>query len=339
MGEIYLFPYKQVKNGSRVAIYGAGMVAEQYVMQISANKYCDIAFIAAKDYQNNKRSARMGWELVSPAVFGERDDYEYVVLATMTHEFKTEMASELEKMGVSKEKIVYEKIWIYESSYSEHGEDRIIYNAFCHIGFFRDGKLPSYIDIGAHHPYNISNTALLYRSGCRGVNIEADPELFKLFEAERPDDVSLCFGIGPKEGEAPFYFMEASGLNTFKKENIAYNEWRVEKDTGKKVKEIIRDIKNIRIRTLPDVIEEYCGGRWPDFMSIDIEGMEYESLSICDLSDGPKIIAVEVNFDGDLFVKMLDEKGYFPYLWYRENILFVRKDLEHLVHAHNRREQ
>ena len=85
------------------------------------------------------------------------------------------------------------------------------------------------------------------------------------------------------------------------------------------------------------MIAEYCDGKWPDFLSIDIEGMEFESLSICDLSDGPKLMAVEVNYNGDLFVKMMDEKGYFPYLWYRENILFVRKDMKELVYAHDAR--
>jgi hypothetical protein len=46
-----------------------------------------------------------------------------------------------------------------------------------------------------------------------------------------------------------------------------------------------------------------------------------------------------VNNNGDLFIEMMDKKGYFPYLWYCENILFVREDMEKLVHAHAERKQ
>lgn len=65
--------------------------------------------------------------------------------------------------------------------------------------------------------------------------------------------------------------------------------------------------------------------------------MEYETLSACDLSRGPALIAVEVNYDGDKFIEMMNDKGYFPYLWYRENILFVKNEYKNLVHAHNER--
>lgn len=50
-------------------------------------------------------------------------------------------------------------------------------------------KKPSYIDIGAHHPYEISNTAIFYMNGCRGVNVEANPNLIDEFYKERPDDI------------------------------------------------------------------------------------------------------------------------------------------------------
>lgn len=339
MSEMFLFPYEKVERGARVAIYGAGMVAEDYVSQINANHYCEIVFIAAANYKNNKRTKKLKWELVSPDVFAEREDYDYVIVATIVQEFREEMKERLKGYGIKESKIITDMTPVdsREKTYSQHGEDLIIYNAFCHMDYFRDGRLPSYIDIGAHHPYAISNTALFYELGCRGINIEANPELIKAFEMERPDDINLCFGIGAEEGEFPFYMTDLAGLNSFRKENIEYNEFLVERDTGKKEKYEIKDIKNIEIRKLTDVINEYCDGKWPDFLSIDIEGMEYESLSACDLTDGPKLMAVEVNYNGDLFVKMLDEKGYFPYLWYRENILFVRKDMEKLVHAYEER--
>lgn len=339
MAELFLFPYNEVPKGSRIVIYGAGMVAEDYVAQLRKNQYCDVVLMVAEDYKNNARAKRIGWELFPPEALKERFDYSYVVLSVYVQKFREEIMNKLSILGVPEEKIISTIMPIQsrEKTYSQHGEDLIIYNAFKHMGFFRDGRLPSYIDIGAHHPYDISNTALFYQLGCRGVNIEANPELIKAFEKERPDDINLCFGIGKEEGEFPFYITDVPGLNSFRKENIEYNEFLVEQDTGVKEKYPIKKVMQIPIYRLPDVIERYCHGKWPDFLSIDIEGMEYESLSICDFKNGPALMAVEVNYSGDRFIEMLENKGYFPYLWYRENILFVKKEYESLVYAHDER--
>ena len=45
--------------------------------------------------------------------------------------------------------------------------------------------------MGAHHPERISNTKLFYDSGSRGINVEANPELHKIFLEERPEDINL----------------------------------------------------------------------------------------------------------------------------------------------------
>ena len=339
MAELFLFPYSEVPKGSRIVIYGAGMVAEDYVAQLRKNQYCDVILMVAENYKDNARAKRLGWEVLPPEVLKEYDNYSYVILSVYIPKFREEIMTKLKVLGVPEGKIIstITPVQSREKTYSQHGEDLIIYNAFKHMGFFRDGRLPSYIDIGAHHPYDISNTALFYQLGCRGVNIEANPELISAFEKERPDDINLCFGIGKEEGEFPFYITDVPGLNSFRKENIEYNEFLVEQDTGVKAQYPIKKVIQIPIYTLPDVIKKYCNGDWPDFLSMDIEGMEYESLSICDLSNGPALMAVEVNYNGDRFVQMLERKGYFPYLWYRENILFVKKEFEPMVYAHEER--
>ena len=50
---------------------------------------------------------------------------------------------------------------------------------------------PTYIDIGAYHPYYLSNTAHFYQAGCRGINIEPNPLLFRAFGKHRPHDINL----------------------------------------------------------------------------------------------------------------------------------------------------
>jgi hypothetical protein len=70
------------------------------------------------------------------------------------------------------------------TSYAQHGDDFQILNLFNLLGIDR----PTYIDLGAHHPETISNTKLLYDRGSRGINVEANPNLFKAFESQRLGD-------------------------------------------------------------------------------------------------------------------------------------------------------
>ena len=71
------------------------------------------------------------------------------------------------------------------------------------------------MDIGAHHPTHLSNTALFYLLGNRGINIEPDPELFPLVASNRTRDINLNIGIARVPGEIEYYRMSNSSLNTF----------------------------------------------------------------------------------------------------------------------------
>src|SRR5688572_17355247 len=81
-------------------------------------------------------------------------------------------------------------------SYSQSGEDLIIKYIFDNLGISQ----PSYFDIGAHHPFFLSNTALFYSLGCRGINVEPDPSLFTPFKDKRKEDINLNIGISSSEG-------------------------------------------------------------------------------------------------------------------------------------------
>jgi|GEM_PF-456612 len=340
MRKFNLLPYSEIHKGSKIAIYGAGVVGLDYVKQASTTHYCSVVFVADKNYANITDYKSFGVDILSPLVFVERCDFDCVLIATIYDDYRSQMLDYLYSVGVPKSKIITQSFSVpigKESTYSQHGEDMIIVNAFKHIGFFKDDNLPSYIDVGAHHPFNYSNTALLYQLGCRGINIEANPVLFKEFEKMRPEDLNLCVGIGSSKGEFPFYVSDVSLLGSFKKENLEFNELLNEKDTGVKTEYKLNDVINLPVETLTFVVEQYCNNKWPNFMSIDIEGLEYESLKICDFSNGPEIIVVEVNFDGDLFIEMFKEKGYFPYLWFRNNIIFIKNECKPFVHEHEKR--
>lgn len=62
-------------------------------------------------------------------------------------------------------------------SFSQCGEDLILRHLFDQLGIAR----PTYLDVGAHHPQMLSNTALFSATGSTGINVEPDPELFAAF--------------------------------------------------------------------------------------------------------------------------------------------------------------
>jgi hypothetical protein len=76
-----------------------------------------------------------------------------------------------------------------QTHYSQNGEDIILQSLFPreHTGF--------YVDVGAHHPYRISNTYLLHQQGWSGINIDPNPETIAFFNRARPKDININIGV------------------------------------------------------------------------------------------------------------------------------------------------
>jgi FkbM family methyltransferase len=169
----------------------------------------------------------------------------------------------------------------YRKSYSQCGEDLLIQYIF----ILRGIKNPTYIDIGANDPYYLSNTALFYKKGSRGVNIEANPSLHQKFMKHRSADINLNIGISSSEDELDFYIMEDDTLSTFSK---------TESDNMQAQGNKLREIKKVKLQTVDQVIRQHCNGKFPDFLSIDVEGMDFDILRSIDFSVyRPKVICVE----------------------------------------------
>jgi FkbM family methyltransferase len=211
----------------------------------------------------------------------------------------------------------------FHMSYSQCGEDLIIQYVFRLRGI----GMPTYIDIGANDPYYLSNTALFYKRGCRGINIEANPYLIQNFKKYRPEDVNLNIGISPFESELEFYIMNDPTLSTFSKEEC--DNFIVA--GGYKLSET----KIIKTNTLQDIVNKYCNGIYPDLMSIDIEGLDFDVLKSLEYnSNSPKIICVEAADYSPIgagqrrieLINFLTEKGYYEYANTGLNAIMVRKD-------------
>jgi FkbM family methyltransferase len=162
-------------------------------------------------------------------------------------------------------KRLYQKITgiPYVVSYSQTGEDIIV----DFIIGAKKIKEFTYLDIGANHPVKFNNTYKFYEAGYKGVCIEPDPYVYAILSKKRPRDICLNIGIaGYETVEAELYIMNYPGLNTFSKEEAAAHE---KYGHGK-----IREIMNVPLKTIEQVIDENFSGKSPVFISLDAEGLD-----------------------------------------------------------------
>jgi len=209
-------------------------------------------------------------------------------------------------------------------SYAQLGEDIIIDNIFNAIGI----EKPSYIDIGAYDPFYLSNTALLYSKGSRGINVEPDPVLFKKFLKHRRKDINLNIGIDSEETEKDFYIMNVPTLNTFSEEEALSFQ--------KQGNYFIKKVCKIKTLKLDTVIKMYLSGIFPDLLSVDTERFEYRILSSINFKDNyPKVICCEtVKFATSgpqekvcKVINLLKNNGYIIHSDTYINTIFVREEL------------
>ena len=159
-------------------------------------------------------------------------------------------------------------------SFSQEGEDVVLAGLLPHgnhRGFF--------VDVGAHHPTRFSNTWKFYQAGWRGINIDPTPGSRNFFMALRPDDINLEIGISRKSGKRQFFCYNEPALNGIdndRREELADTPFKLE--------------SSIDIETLPlsEILERH-GQNYstPNFLNIDVEGLEMEVLSSHDWAKYP----------------------------------------------------
>jgi FkbM family methyltransferase len=189
-------------------------------------------------------------------------------------------------------------------SYSQEGEDMILRRIF---GLKNDGF---YVDVGAHHPRRYSNTNHFYKLGWSGINIEPNPQSMSLFRASRPRDVNLQMGVSDQAGLLEYFVFEEPAINTFDaelaKSRIAATPYRL--------LETIR----VPVEPLGKILAQHLPpGREIDFLSIDVEGLDYKVLCSNDWdSFRPACVVVEAlgtplerAQDSDVYAFMTDH-GY-----------------------------
>ena len=96
----------------------------------------------------------------------------------------------------------------------------------------------------------------------------------------------------------------------------------------------LAEIKKIKLTTLSNILETYLDNKFPDFMSIDVEGMDFQILQSIDFEKSfPKIICVEAaeysptgaGARRNELIDFLVTKGYYEYAKYKSQCNYGKK--------------
>lgn len=213
-----------------------------------------------------------------------------------------------------------------KNTLSQSGEDAIISFATMALGI--PLAETTYLDLGANHAKELSNTYFFYKNGARGILVEANPDLIPELKFYRNGDIILNRCISNENGEIiPFYIINGDGLSTLNKESA---EDAISKNPDLEITQII-DIETITVNT---IMEQYFG-KAPVILNIDLEGIEMMILRSIDFDKfRPLVIITEmIPYETHLviekknveIVEFMKLKGYIEYAFSGINSIFMDK--------------
>lgn len=203
------------------------------------------------------------------------------------------------------------------NSFAKEGEDIILSN------IFRKQEGGFYVDVGAHHPKQFSNTYAFYQKGWRGINIDAMPDSMGLFNKLRHRDINIEKAISDQKETLTYYMFNVPALNSFSK------ELSVERN-GVENYRIISERK-IETSTLEEILDTYLPiGQKIDFLTIDVEGLDYKVLRSNNWEKyRPKVILIEAGqltceeALADEISNYLKAKGYYLIAKTLDNLIWI----------------
>lgn len=178
--------------------------------------------------------------------------------------------------------------WIIET-YAQYGEDRIVLALLrAHVCDRQGRSFQSirYVEIGGNHPIRNSNTWLLYKHGCSGVLVEANPELAALLAQVRTRDRVIPLAVVPDMQErVVLHLGNYDELSSLRSDHIqSFGDFDglggIDRSIGVPAINI-----NALLQQVPPPI---------DYLSIDVEGLDVDLLEAMDFAQfRPTIIQAE----------------------------------------------
>lgn len=211
-------------------------------------------------------------------------------------------------------------------SVAQSGEDTIVEYVLMVLGIKLSDEY--YLDLGANHAKQLSNTYMLYKKGMRGVLVEANPQLIGELKFYRSEDVILNKCISNHSDESlHFYIMSGDGLSCTSMD--AVNEM-IEKNPQLYIKDTI----TVDTITVNQILQKYFS-KAPILLSIDIEGQEESILQTLDYDKYAPLIVIVERIDygttiatkkrKDLIADIMSQNGYFEYAFTGINSIFINK--------------
>lgn len=187
-----------------------------------------------------------------------------------------------------------EEIRAFTVSFSQFGEDLAV-NRWVDELKIEKG---TYLDIGAFHPTQWSNTLLLHKKGWDGVNIDMNPEKIRYFQILRPNDDNICCAISSSRTK---YVIENKGRADERLKLLT-----IDSDA--------QDLDTITSKTLDDALKGILlERRTIDYVNIDCEGRDLDALRQLDLLKyNVSIITIEALEQSaqDSIINYMASKGY-----------------------------
>jgi len=180
-----------------------------------------------------------------------------------------------------------------EPANPENWEKQLLWDFFGHrpSGFF--------VEVGAFDPYYGSQTWLLEQKGWRGILVEPIPRLCEALRARRPNSRVFQAACGAP-GHPPtleFHEAEFAPHSTLKPERMDATTRYIAKH-------------DVRVLTLDEILAE-AGNPKVDFVSVDVEGLQYEVVSGFDLArHRPELVVVEDHLRSWATHRHMTRSGY-----------------------------
>lgn len=206
--------------------------------------------------------------------------------------------------------------------YSQKGQLRFVLEVafnYAKYGLRRNGY---FVDLAAAHPTRLSNTFFLEsKLGWDGILIDANPEFARLLREKRTSKVFECAVTSSNDSLVEFRIDngELGGIVG----DAFDNNQRVRADELKSAK-----IISVQTKTLESILDEANAPSVIDYLSLDIEGAEFEALRTFDFSKYKfKCLTVErPPLELDL---LLDAHGYVQVHHYMYDTFYIHKSEIH----------
>lgn len=101
---VIIFPFHRVEKGSKIILYGAGDVGQAFYWELMHTGYAEVVGWLDRSWQGMRG---LDYPKIQFEDLAELE-YEYIVIAINSIEVVSQICDELQKMGISKDKLIYE---------------------------------------------------------------------------------------------------------------------------------------------------------------------------------------------------------------------------------------